>query len=48
MAVYCRSVEDENIFLEYFNYVLENLNLHHSTNWREALALFQRLMLVAQ
>ena len=48
MAVYCGSVEDENIFLEYFNYVLENLNLHHPTNWREALALFQRLMQVAQ
>ena len=48
MAVYCGSVEDENIFLEYFNYVSENLNLHHPTNWREALALFQQLMQVAQ
>ena len=48
MAVYCATAQAENIFLEYFNYVLESLNLYHPTNWREALALFQHLMQVAQ
>ena len=32
MAVYCTTDEDENIFEEYFNYVLESLNLHRPTN----------------
>ena len=35
-------------FMEYFNYVLESLNLHCPTNWREALTLFQRLIKVSQ
>lgn len=48
MAVYCTTDEEENIFLEYFNYALESLNLHRPTNWREALTLFQRLMQVSQ
>ena len=39
MAVCCATVEDENLFLEYFSYVLESLNLHHPTDWREALAI---------
>ena len=37
MAVCCATVEDENLFLEYFSYVLESLNLHHPTDWREAI-----------
>ena len=48
MAVYCTTDEEENIFLEYFNYALESLNLHRPTNWREALTLFQRFMQVSQ
>ena len=48
MAVYCTTDEEENIFLEYFNYALESLSLNRPTNWREALTLFQRLMQVSQ
>ena len=48
MAVYCAVANDENIFTEYFNYVLESLNLHPPANWREALALFQHLMQIAE
>ena len=37
LAVYCTTDEEENIFLEYFNYVLESLNLQRPPNWRKAL-----------
>jgi len=48
MAVYCAVADDENIFTKYFNYELESLNLHPPAKWREALALFQHLMQIAE
>ena len=47
MGEYCEVPEENSVYVEYFNYVIETQNLQSPTSWREALALFQHLKQVA-
>ena len=47
MGVYCEMPDEDNIYDEYFNYVVEIQDLQPPTKWRQALLLFENLMYVA-
>ena len=46
MGLNCDLPDEDNVFVEYFNYVVESLHLQPLTNWRQAL-LYENVVNVA-
>ena len=44
----CAYEEEENVFQEYFHYVMEEEGLQYPSNHEEALCLFSQLINIAQ
>lgn len=42
------SPDEDNIFEEYFDYILNNSELEHPTDWKEAEDLYIKLIEIAQ
>lgn len=48
MEIKCAYEEEENVFQEYFHYVIEEEGLQYPSNHEEALCLFSQLINIAQ
>lgn len=44
VASYCESTIEENVFQEYFQYVVQHESIVMPTDWRNALSLYKHLI----